>query len=71
VGNLERALKYYMISAGGGCEKSLKQIQDLYTNGHATKEAHAQALRAYQAYLVEIKSAQRDEAMAACGNRYY
>ena len=33
-------------------------------NGHATKEDYAKALRVYQAYLVEIKSAQRDEAAA-------
>ena len=69
-GNINRALKHYMIAAGGGFEKSLKQIQTLYTNGHATKDDYAKALRAYQAYLVEIKSAQRDAA-AARGQRYY
>ena len=62
---MNRALKHYMISAEGGDDISLKQIQKLYTNGHATKDDYAKALRAYQAYLIEIKSAQRDAAAAA------
>ena len=70
-GNMNRALKHYMIAAEGGKPDSLKEIQELYTNGHATKEDYATALRAYQAYLVEIKSPQRDKAAAAYANRYY
>ena len=69
-GNMNRALKHYMIAAEGGDPDSLKVIQELYTNGHATKEDYAKALRAYQAYLVEIKSTQRDAA-AARGKHYY
>ena len=71
-GNMNRALKHLMIAAEGGEPNSLKQIQRLYTNGHATKKDYAKALRAYQAYLAEIKSAQRDEAAAARADcRYY
>ena len=71
-GNMNRALKHYMIAAEGGEPDSLKQIQELYTNGHASKDDYAKALRAYQAYLVEIKSTQRDAAAAARANcRYY
>ena len=71
-GNMNRALKHYLIAAEGGCNNSLKQIQKLYTNGHATKDDYAKALRAYQAYLAEIKSTQRDKAAAASANyRYY
>jgi TPR repeat protein len=71
-GNMNRALKHYMIAAKSGEPDSLKQIQELYTNGHATKDDYAKALRAYQAYLAEIKSAQRDAAAAAHANcRYY
>ena len=70
-GNMSRALKHYMIAAEGD-DISLKQIQKLYTNGHATKDDYAKALRAYQAYLVEIKSPQRDAAAAASAEcRYY
>ena len=68
---MNRALKHYMIAAGGGLDNSLKEIQELYTNGHAAKDDYATSLRAYQAYLVEIKSPQRDKAAAAYANRYY
>ena len=71
-GNMDKALNYYMIAAEGGKSDSLKQIQKLYTNGHATKDDYAKALRAYQAYLAEIKSTQRDKAAAAYADcRYY
>ena len=62
--NMNRALKHYMVAVECGHENALKQIQKLYKNGHATKDDYAKALRAYQAYLVEIKSAQRDKAAA-------
>ena len=72
-GNMDRALKHYMIAAAEGDDISLKQIQRLYThNGHATKDDYTKALRAYQAYLVEIKSTLRDKAAAAREDcRYY
>ena len=70
-GNMNRALKHHMIAAESGEPDSLKQIQELFTNGHATKDDYAKALRAYQAYLAEIKSTQRDVAAAARGKRYY
>ena len=62
--NVDRALKHYMIAAGGGRAESLTMIQKLYSNGLATKDDYMAALRAYQAYLKEIKSEQRDEAAA-------
>ena len=62
--NVDRALKHYMIAAGGGRAESLTMIQKLYSNGLATKDDYTKALRAYQAYLKEIKSEQRDEAAA-------
>ena len=71
-GNINRALKHYMIAAEGGHDNSLKEIQELYTNGHARKDDYAKALRAYQAYFAEVKSTQRDAAAAANANcRYY
>ena len=36
----------------------------MFMNGHATKDDYVKALRAYQAYLVEIKRPQRDESAA-------
>jgi len=72
VGNLDRALKHYMIAVRNGHAKSLQEIQDLYSNGHATKDDYTTALRTYQAYLEDIRSDQRDKAAAADEEyRYY
>ena len=54
-----------MIAVVGGMKESLSAIQEMFKKGHATKEDYTQALRAYQAYLGEIKSPQRNEAAAA------
>ena len=70
-GNTNRALKHYMIAVEGGKDNALKAIQKLFFNGHATKDDYAKALRAYQAYLSEIKSTQRDKAAATSEKRYY
>ena len=63
-GNMKRAIKHYMIAVGYGQNKALKNIQILYSQGKATKDDYAKALRAYQKYLDEVKSPQRDEAAA-------
>ena len=64
-GNMDRAIKHYMIAVRGGHHHSLKKIQQLYSNGHTTKDEYSQALQLYQKYLGEIRSTQRDEAAAA------
>ena len=69
---MDRALKHHMIAVADGYSKSLKDIHELYSDGHATKEDYTKALQSYQAYLGEIKSKQRDEAAAAREDyRYY
>jgi len=71
-GNVDRALKHYMIAVRCGNSESLKCIQDLYSEGQASKEEYRKALQSYQEYLGEIKSRQRDEAAAAREDyRYY
>jgi len=71
-GNVNRALKHYMIAVGGGYDDSLKRIKVLYTYGQASKEDYMKALQSYQTYLSEIKSSQRDKAAAANDRyRYY
>ena len=70
-GNLDRALKHFMIAIRSGDDGSLKRIQELYSNGHATKDDYTKALQSYQAYLSEIKSPQRDEAAAADERHHY
>ena len=70
-GNYDRAIKHYMISAGGGYSGSVKYIRQMYSDGDATKEDFAKALRAYQVYLEEVRSEHRDQAAAADdGNKY-
>ena len=63
-GNTERALNHFMIAVKDGNLSSLENIKRLYSNGDATKDDYAIALRSYQAHLDEIKSDQRDEAAA-------
>ena len=71
-GNYDRALKHFMIAVRGGDTDSIKAIQQLYVNGHATKEHYTNALRSHHAYLNEIKSDQRDKAAAfRVGYLYY
>ena len=71
-GNINRAIKHYTIAAKSGQSNSLTYIQDLYTDGLATKDDYTNALRAYQEYLSEIKSPQRDKAAAFSDDyRYY
>jgi uncharacterized protein len=71
-GNYDRALKHHMVAVKGGCARSVKEIQEMYMDGHATKDHYANALRSHQAYIDEIKSDQRDEAAAFRDEyRYY
>ena len=52
--------------------KQLQQGKTTNRHGDTTKDDYANALRLYQAYLVEIKTDQRDEAVAFSDeNRYY
>ena len=71
VGNYDRALKHFMIAVKDGDTQSLTNIKLLYSQGHATKDDYAKALRSYQAYLDEIKSGQRDKAVVCSGSPYY
>jgi len=66
-GNMDRALKHYMIAAKSGYKDSFESIKELYSIGHATKDEYTKASRANQEYLDEIKSEQRDEAAAYDG----
>ena len=59
---MNRALKHFIIAVGFGDNKSLKTIKEMYKDGYATKDDYAKALQAYQAYISEIKSDDRDKA---------
>ena len=72
VGNMDRKLKHLMVAASCGYKESLNEIKQMFMDRDATKDDYAKALRSYQAYLVEIKSPQRDEAAAFDENyKYY
>ena len=62
--NWDRAVKHFIIAAGDGYNDSVKGIQLLYMDGDATREDYSKALQAYQKYLDEIRSEQRDNAAA-------
>ena len=64
VGNMDRAAKHHMIATGCGRENSLKAIKEFYSIGHVTRDEYSKALKAFQTYLGEIKSDQRDAAAA-------
>lgn len=70
-GNIDRALKHFMIAAKDGCAESLDHIKDLYSCGDVTKDDYSTALRAYQEYIGEIKSEKRDKAAILRKKRYY
>ena len=53
-----------MIGVRSGSNESLDAIRQYYKNGDATKDDYMKALQAYQVYLEDIKSHQRDAAAA-------
>ena len=62
-GNYHLAVKHYMISAKMGDKDSLDEIKTLFSQGIATKEQYAEALKGYQDAVEETKSHQREEAV--------
>jgi len=55
-GNMDRALKHFMIAVEDGYKDSLEGIKALYMEGHATKDDYATALERFQEYVDEVKS---------------
>jgi len=71
-GNMDRALKHWIMAAGLGNIGSLTSIKHMFIRGQATKVDYNTALKAHQAYLDEIRSDQRDEAAAYSDDfKYY
>lgn len=59
-GNMDRAVKHWMISAGRGFKYSLENIRDGFMDGFVTKAEYETALREYQASIDEVKSVERE-----------
>ena len=62
-GNMERAVKHWMISTTTGDDASLKKIREAFLRGHASKDFFEKALRAHKAGKDEMKSHQREAAV--------
>ena len=61
-GNLQRAMRHFMIAAKCGYKDSLHNIKEGFKDGHVTKQDFEKTLRGYQAACDETKSEQRDRA---------
>ncbi|KAL7528426.1 hypothetical protein ACHAXR_002441 [Thalassiosira sp. AJA248-18] len=59
---MDRAMKHFMISAEFGCDDSLKEIQNGFSNEHVTKDDFEKALRAHKESKDEMQSDQREAA---------
>ena len=66
-GNMDKAMKHYMIAAKSGINEALKEVREGYKNGHVTKDEYANTLRAYQASVNEMKSVERDRVLGMRG----
>ena len=61
-GDINRAMKHFMIAAKSGLEKSLKMVGEGYKGGFVTKDEYTSTLRAHQVSVDEMKSEQRTRA---------
>jgi hypothetical protein len=61
-GNIERAVKHFVVAATHGYERSMKELWTYYSAGSITKDDLEATLRTHKAALDEMKSLQRDEA---------
>ena len=62
LGNYDRGVRHFMISAKMGYAPSLELIKLLSQIGHATKLQYAEALKGYRDSVEEMKSPEREEA---------
>ena len=60
-GNMDRAIKHWIIAANLAYELSLEALQNAYRKGLVSKEDFTGALRGYQAAIEAAKSPQRKE----------
>ena len=64
-GEIERAVKHWIIAANLGDDESIQKLKKYYKHGFVSKEDFAAALRANHAAVVAMKSPQREEAERA------
>eukprot|EP00984_Skeletonema_dohrnii_P025497 scaffold14678_cov75-Skeletonema_dohrnii-CCMP3373.AAC.3 len=61
-GNIERAVKHWIISANLGDDESIKELMEYFKEGFVSKDDLAAALRAHKAAVDATKSPQREAA---------
>ena len=61
-GNVDLAMKHFIIAAKSGLDEALKDVGQGYKRGYATKEEYASVLRAHKDSVDEMKSEQRRRA---------
>ena len=64
-GNLQRAVKHFLLAAKCGYMESLEPIKLGYMDGYITKEEYEETLRAFHKSASDMKSKMRDEAAVA------
>ena len=64
-GEIERAVKHFIIAANLGLDSAMKELKECYKDGLISKEDFAAALRAHHAAVNETKSPQREAAARA------
>ena len=62
-GNVNQAIKHFMIAAKSGQDTALKIIGEAYKDEQVTKDEYSMALRSYQSSRDEMKSDQRKRAL--------
>jgi TPR repeat protein len=63
-GSFDRAIKHWLIAASFGYIMAVNEIQKAMVEGNATRDHYAKALRGYQQYVNEVRSDDRDAAVA-------
>ena len=61
-GNIQRAMKHFLISARAGDGDSLDRVKSGFRSGIITKDEYEETLRSYHKHQVEMKNDMRDEA---------
>ena len=63
-GNYDLVLEHFLIAAKMGHEQSVNNVKVMFMKGLATKDDYSEALRGYQGAIGEMRSPDRDEALA-------
>ena len=67
-GNMDRAMKHYMVAARCGYDNALEAVGDGYKTGYVTKDEYASTLRAHKQSTEEMKNEQREISVIISGS---